>query len=125
MDILILRNNNFPSFFEVLEGSKNGSFILVFILYFNYCYTRGTLCHLQNFSQYITVEFTPSIILFYLPTTAPTIVLVGLIFSIYINVYRVFPPRSPSDSFFLYPLPSHCYLSSGQDMFCFPVEVFF
>jgi hypothetical protein len=76
-----------------LAHPNSFSYFLSFLLY--YCYTGGTQWHLQKFLQYIIVEVTPSIILFYPISPIPVIVSTCLIFPFsYMSTYfhHIQPP---------------------------------
>jgi hypothetical protein len=79
---------------------------------------------LQEFLQYIIVEFIPSIILLYFFSfPIPGIVSRDLIFSICPYVYRIFPQYSSSYTLSLYvpPTHTHCYQPSRWNLFSLPV----
>jgi hypothetical protein len=77
--------------------------------------------HYKNFTLYHSWIHSPSIIFLYPPYPHSWNSFNRSHFSIYIHVYKIFAPYSPSYTLSLYPLPSHWYHLLGQDLFCFPV----
>jgi hypothetical protein len=123
--------------FEVLHLSQQGKYYIQknmrLAWFVNLCFTylffiimlgRGTLWHLQKFLQYIKhiiFQLTPSIILLYPSTLHFWNSFNKYHFSIYIHVYTIFAPYSPSHALLPHPPHSHWYQSPRKGMFSPPV----
>jgi hypothetical protein len=97
---------------------ENLGFNLSFLFLLPYYCTGGTLWHLQKCLQYIL----NSPHLSFIPPTL-RIVSTCLIFSIFIHVYMIFSPYSPSYTLSLYPLPSHWYQPLERTCFTFMFSI--
>jgi hypothetical protein len=93
------------------------------ILYFTIVVLSVHCDPFQNFLQYIKHELTPPSFSF-IPHPHSWNNINRSHFSIYINVYRIYPPYSSSDPLSVYPPPCTSTLSLGRTCFAFLFSIF-